>query len=184
VVAAAAEGDVCAAANDNALGQVVVSGDRAAVERAISIAKERGAKRAILLPVSAPFHCALMRPAAEIMAEALARADMSAPVVPLVANVLAEPLRDPAEIRRRLVEQVIGTVRWRESVDWLACHGVTRFLEVGAGKVLSGLVRRIAPQAEAIAVGTPEEVEAAARRLGETPHALGESRNGERRVQP
>jgi [acyl-carrier-protein] S-malonyltransferase len=168
-IAAAAAGDgVCETANDNAPGQVVVSGSKAAVERAIALAKERGAKRAILLSVSAPFHCALMAPAAQAMRAALADVAIAAPAVPLVANVLAEPISDPAEIRRRLIEQVTGTVRWRESVAWLAAHGVDLFLEVGAGRVLSGLARRIAPAAEAIACGTPEEVAAVAARLGVT----------------
>lgn len=161
VAAEAAQGDVCEAANDNGGGQVVVSGHKAAVERAIEIAKAKGAKRAMLLPVSAPFHCALMQPAADAMAAALETAAMAAPIVPVVANVLARPIRDPEEIRRRLVEQVTGTVRWRESVAWMADEGGVRmFVELGAGKVLSGLVKRIAPGAEGRAVGTPEDVEA------------------------
>lgn len=161
VAAEAAQGDVCEAANDNGGGQVVVSGHKAAVERAIEIAKAKGAKRAMLLPVSAPFHCALMQPAADAMAAALETAAMAAPIVPVVANVLARPIRDPEEIRRRLVEQVTGTVRWRESVAWMADDGGVRmFVELGAGKVLSGLVKRIAPGAEGRAVGTPEDVEA------------------------
>jgi [acyl-carrier-protein] S-malonyltransferase len=160
VAAEAAQGEVCAAANDNAPGQVVVSGAKAAVERALEIAKAKGAKRAILLPVSAPFHCALMQPAAEVMAEALAEVAVAAPAVPIVANVLARPITDPAEIRVRLVEQVTGTVRWRESVTFMAGQGVTRFVEIGAGKVLSGLVKRIAAGAESMAVGTPDEVAA------------------------
>ncbi|MFN3853649.1 MAG: ACP S-malonyltransferase [Phreatobacter sp.] len=160
-VAAQAAGDeVCQAANDNGGGQVVISGHRAAVERACELAKARGAKRAIPLPVSAPFHCALMQPAAEAMAEALARVEVRAPVVPLVANVLAAPVSDPAEIVRRLVEQVTGTVRWRECVASMAAAGVTTFYEVGTGKVLSGLVRRIAERATGIAIGTPEDVAA------------------------
>ncbi|WP_075216108.1 ACP S-malonyltransferase [Mongoliimonas terrestris] len=155
----AAEGEVCEAANDNAPGQVVVSGHRTAVERALEIAKTKGAKRAVLLPVSAPFHCALMKPAAAVMAEALAAATVNAPVVPLVANVLAAPITDPAEIRARLVEQVTGTVRWRESVTWLTtAGGVDRILEVGAGKVLSGLVKRIAKDATAASMGAPEDI--------------------------
>jgi [acyl-carrier-protein] S-malonyltransferase len=160
-VAAEAAGDeICQAANDNGGGQVVISGHRAAVERACELAKARGAKRAIPLPVSAPFHCALMQPAAEAMAEALARVEVRAPVVPLVANVLAAPVSDPAEIVRRLVEQVTGTVRWRECVAAMAAAGVATFYEVGTGKVLSGLVRRIADGATGIAIGTPEDVAA------------------------
>jgi [acyl-carrier-protein] S-malonyltransferase len=158
VAAEAAEGQVCAAANDNAPGQVVVSGDTAAVERAIAIAKGRGAKRAILLPVSAPFHCALMAPAAEAMRAALAETRVQAPVVPVVANVTAAPVETPDEVRRLLVEQVTGTVRWRESVAFMAGQGVDRFVELGAGKVLAGLARRIAPTATAQSVGTPDDV--------------------------
>lgn len=165
VVSEAAEGEVCAAANDNAPGQVVVSGARAAVERAVALAKERGARRALMLPVSAPFHCDLMQPAAEVMGDALAAVPIHPPAVPIVSNVLARPLSDPTEIRQRLVEQVTGAVRWRESVEWMAGNGVDRFVEIGAGKVLSGLVRRLAPAAETLAVGTPEEVAEAAGRL-------------------
>lgn len=161
----AAQGEVCQAANDNADGQVVVSGHTAAVERAIEIAKAKGAKRAVLLPVSAPFHCSLMAPAAEKMAEALAGADLKAPRVPLVANVLAKPITDPAEIRNRLVEQVTGTVRWRESVSWLAANGVETLVEVGSGKVLTGMVRRIAKEATGIAVNTPEDIDALIEKL-------------------
>ncbi len=166
VAAEAAQNQVCQAANDNGGGQVVVSGDKAAVERAVEIAKAKGAKRAMLLPVSAPFHCALMRPAADVMAQALAAVAVKPPAVPLVANVLARPTSDPAEIVRRLVEQVTGTVRWRESVAFMAGAGVTTFYELGAGKVLSGLVKRIADGANGIAVGTPDDVTtfAAARR--------------------
>ncbi|CAM5769363.1 malonyl CoA-acyl carrier protein transacylase [Labrys miyagiensis] len=166
VAAEAAQGEVCQAANDNAPGQVVVSGAKAAVERALEIAKAKGAKRAILLPVSAPFHCALMQPAADAMAEALAKVVIEAPAVPLVANVLARPISDPKEIRKRLVEQVTGTVRWRESVEFLAGAGVTKLVEVGSGKVLSGLVKRIASGVEAVNVGTPEDVAAFAPTLG------------------
>jgi [acyl-carrier-protein] S-malonyltransferase len=162
---AAGDGDVCDAANDNADGQVVVSGSRAAVGRAVELAKARGAKRAMMLNVSAPFHCALMRPAAEVMARALAGVTVTAPVVPLVANVTAAPVSDPEEIRRRLVEQVTGTVRWRESVRFLAGAGVTRLYEVGSGKVLTGLVKRIVEGVEAVAVNTPEDVEKAAAAL-------------------
>jgi [acyl-carrier-protein] S-malonyltransferase len=157
----AAEGAVCATANDNAPGQVVVSGAKAAVERAVEIAKAKGAKRAILLPVSAPFHCALMAPAAEVMAEALAAVAIKAPAVPLVANVTARPESDPAAIRRNLVDQVTGMVRWRESISWLAGDGVTLFAEVGVGKVLSGLAKRIADGAETLSVGTPADIDAA-----------------------
>jgi [acyl-carrier-protein] S-malonyltransferase len=158
VAAAAAEGQVCEAANDNGGGQVVVSGDKAAVERAIEIAKNKGAKRAMLLPVSAPFHCRLMQPAADVMAGALAGVTIKPPVVPLVSNVVAATLTDPDEIRRRLVEQVTHTVRWRESVIFMADHGVTRFFEIGAGKVLTGLVKRIAEGAVGVAVGGPNDI--------------------------
>jgi len=158
VAAEAAQGQVCEAANDNGGGQVVVSGDKAAVERAVEIAKSKGAKRAMLLPVSAPFHCALMKPAAAVMAEALAKVTIKPPVVPVVANVLAKPISDPAEILRALVAQVTGTVRWRESVAFMAQAGVQTFYEVGAGKVLSGLVKRIARAANASAIGTPEDI--------------------------
>lgn len=158
VAAEAAQGEVCQAANDNDPAQVVVSGHRGAVERALEIAKARGAKRAILLPVSAPFHCALMQPAAVAMAEALAGVTISAPSVPLVANVRAAAVSDPAEIRRLLVAQVTGSVRWRESVMWMAAQGVTQFWEIGAGKALSGMIRRITRDAECRAVGSPEEV--------------------------
>ncbi|WP_020178953.1 ACP S-malonyltransferase [Methylopila sp. M107] len=154
----AAEGEVLAAANDNAPGQVVVSGAKAAVERAIALAKTRGAKRAVLLPVSAPFHCALMQPAADAMREALAGVTISPPAAPLVANVTAGPLTEPEAIRARLVEQVTGAVRWRESVAFMAGAGVTRFYEIGAGKVLSGLVKRIASGATGESVGSPEDV--------------------------
>jgi [acyl-carrier-protein] S-malonyltransferase len=157
----AAQGQVCQAANDNGGGQVVVSGDKAAVDRAVEIAKTKGAKRAMLLPVSAPFHCKLMQPAADVMAEALAGVTIKPPAAPLVSNVLAAAVADPEEIRRRLVEQVTGTVRWRESVAYMAGKGVTRFLEIGAGKVLSGLVRRIADGAAGTAVGTPGDIAAA-----------------------
>ena len=154
VAAEAAQGQVCQAANDNGAGQVVVSGDKAAVERAVEIAKTKGAKRAMLLPVSAPFHCALMQPAADVMAQALAAVNVKPPVVPVVANVTARPLSAPAEITRALVAQVTGTVRWRESVAFMAGAGVTQFYEVGAGKVLSGLIKRIAEGASASAIGS------------------------------
>jgi [acyl-carrier-protein] S-malonyltransferase len=165
VAAEAAAGEVCQAANDNGGGQVVVSGSRAAVERAVEIARSRGAKRAMLLPVSAPFHCSLMQPAADAMAAALAEVAIRAPAVPLVCNVLARPITEPSEITRRLVEQVTGTVRWRESVAFMAASGVTTFYELGAGKVLTGLIKRIATGASGIAIGTPEDI-AAARAAG------------------
>lgn len=161
----AAEGQVCDVANDNGAGQVVLSGDRAAIERAVELAKAEGAKRAILLPVSAPFHCALMAPAAKIMAEALAAVDVKAPVVPLVANVVAGPISDPDEIRRRLVEQVTSMVRWRETIGWLADAGIDQFVEVGAGKVLSGLAKRIADGVETLTIGVPDDIDAAMTRF-------------------
>jgi len=160
VAAEAAQGQICQAANDNGGGQVVVSGDKAAVERAVDIAKAKGAKRAMLLTVSAPFHCALMQPAAEVMAEALAKVAVKAPVVPVVANVLAHPIQAPEDIVRALVAQVTGTVRWRESVAAMAQAGVTKFTEIGAGKVLSGLIKRIADGAATAAVGTPDDIAA------------------------
>jgi [acyl-carrier-protein] S-malonyltransferase len=160
VAAEAAQGQICQAANDNGAGQVVVSGDRAAVERAVEIAKTKGAKRAMLLPVSAPFHCALMQPAADVMAQALARVSVQPPVVPLVANVLANPVREPAEIVQALVAQVTGTVRWRESIAFMAGAGVTQFYEVGAGKVLSGLIKRIAEGVSATAINNPDDIAA------------------------
>jgi len=151
---------VVQAANDNGGGQVVISGHKEAVERAIDIAKARGVKRAMLLPVSAPFHCALMAPAADRMAEALEGADLRAPVVPIIANVTAAKATDPAEIKTLLVQQVTGTVRWRESVTAAVELGVDRFVELGAGKVLTGLVKRIAPDATGLNAGTPAEIEA------------------------
>ncbi|MBV8754805.1 MAG: ACP S-malonyltransferase [Hyphomicrobiales bacterium] len=160
IAAEAAQGQVCQAANDNGGSQVVVSGDKSAVERAVELAKVRGAKRAMMLTVSAPFHCALMQPAADAMAQALATTEVRAPKVPVVANVLARPISEPSEIVRCLITQVTGTVRWRESVAFMAQAGVTRFYEVGAGKVLSGLVKRIASGAAGIAVGTPEDIAA------------------------
>ena len=162
--AAAAEGeqgDVCQAANDNSDGQVVISGHKAAVERAAEIAKAKGAKRAVMLPVSAPFHCALMQPAATTMAEALGKVAMHAPAVPVIANVKAAPLSDPAAIRASLVAQVTGTVRWRECVAHMAAQGVTLFVELGSGKVLTGLAKKNAPTAQAIAIGTPDDFAAA-----------------------
>ena len=160
VAAEAAQGQVCQAANDNGGGQVVLSGAKAAIERAVDIAKAKGAKRAMLLPVSAPFHCALMAPAAAVMAEALSKVQVSAPQVPVVANVRAAPLSDPKEIVQALVAQVTGTVRWRECVAYMAGAGVTTFYEVGAGKVLTGLTKRIAEGATGIAIGTPDDVAA------------------------
>ena len=156
----AAQGEVCDVANDNGGAQVVVSGHKAAVERAVALAPAKGAKRAVMLTVSAPFHCALMAPAAAAMREALATVAMLAPAVPVVANVEAAPLTDPARIRDALVRQVTATVRWRECVAAMAGQGVDRFYEIGAGKVLTGLVRRIAPGATGAAVGTPEDVAA------------------------
>jgi [acyl-carrier-protein] S-malonyltransferase len=160
VAAEAAQGQVCQAANDNDPMQVVVSGHLAAVERAVEIAKARGAKRAILLPVSAPFHCALMQPAAEAMAEALAGVEFKAPSVPVVANVRAEAVTDPAVLRQLLVQQVTGSVRWRESVLYMVGEGVDEFWEVGSGKALSGMIRRIAREAACRAVVAPEDIAA------------------------
>ncbi|MDJ0992623.1 MAG: ACP S-malonyltransferase [Dinoroseobacter sp.] len=157
----AADGQVCAAANDNDPGQVVVSGHRAAVERAVDIAKSKGAKRAVMLPVSAPFHCALMAPAAEVMAEALDKVDIAEPKVPVVSNVKAEAVQSPAMIRDLLVEQVTGAVRWRESVQHMAAQGVTEIWEIGAGKALIGMVRRIDRSIATRAIGTSADVEAA-----------------------
>jgi [acyl-carrier-protein] S-malonyltransferase len=166
-IAAEAAGDgVCAAANDNDPAQVVISGDRAAVERAVEIAKAQGAKRAVMLPVSAPFHCALMQPAAEAMEAALAEVALQAPAVPLVGNVTADTSTDPDAIRVRLIEQVTGRVRWRESVKWMAANGVTETWEVGAGKALSGMVKRIDRSVATRTVGTAAEVRAAAAALG------------------
>lgn len=156
---------ICEIANDNAPGQVVISGHAAAVERAAAIAKEKGARRALMLAVSAPFHCALMEPAAETMANALAGVAIHPPAVPLVANVLAAPVSDPTQIRQHLVEQVTGTVRWRESMIWLGDFGVKRTAEIGAGKVLTGLAKRIVPDAAPTAAGTPEDVAALAAAL-------------------
>jgi [acyl-carrier-protein] S-malonyltransferase len=161
VAAEAAQGEVCEAANDNDPAQVVVSGHKAAVERALDIAKAKGAKRALLLPVSAPFHCALMQPAADVMAQALADVAISAPSVPLVANVQASAVTDPAQIRALLVAQVTGRVRWRESVAWMAAQGVSEYWEIGAGKALSGMIKRIAEGAQTRAVGTAADVLAA-----------------------
>lgn len=161
----AANGEVCEAANDNSTGQVVVSGHAGAVAAAISLAQEKGAKKAVELPVSAPFHCALMQPAADAMRDALADATMQKPVVPVVANVTANATQDPEEIRDLLVRQVTGTVRWRESVLWMKDQGVEDMVELGAGKVLSGLVRRIDREIACESVGTPEQVEAIIEKL-------------------
>jgi [acyl-carrier-protein] S-malonyltransferase len=160
VAATASESGVCAAANDNGGGQVVLSGAKSAVERAVEIAKEQGVKRAMILPVSAPFHCPLMQPAADVMAEALSQVEVKRPRVPLVANVLAEPATDPAAIVRALIAQVTGTVRWRESVMFMAGAGVTLFYEVGAGRVLTGLMKRIAEGASTSTIGVPEDIAA------------------------
>ena len=151
----------CQIANDNGGGQLVISGSRAAVEKAAGLASEKGAKRALLLPVSAPFHSALMAPAADAMAEALGDVTMNAPCVPLVANVLAAPITDPDEIRTRLVEQVTGQVRWRETVEWMGSNGVTQLMEIGSGKVLSGLARRINRDLSSVAVGNPDDIDKA-----------------------
>ena len=158
VASEAAQGDVCQAANDNDPSQVVVSGHLGAVERALVIAKKKGAKRAVLLPVSAPFHCALMEPAARVMADALGAVEINTPAVPVVANVRADAVSDPAAIRTLLVEQVTGSVRWRESVGFMAAQGVDTIWEVGAGKALSGMIRRIAREIACSPVGTPEDI--------------------------
>ncbi len=162
VAEAAAHGLVCSAANDNDPGQVVISGHREAVERAVEIAKGQGARRAVLLPVSAPFHCELMEPATEAMAEALSHIDIAAPKVPVVVNVGAVGESSPMIIRNSLVQQITGSVRWRESVMWMAENGVTETWEIGAGKALTGMVRRIDKSLTTRVVGTPEEVRAAA----------------------
>lgn len=159
IAADASEGEVCEAANDNAPGQVVISGTKAAVERAVELAKVRGGKRAMLLPVSAPFHCSLMEPAARVMEQALAGADLRAPLVPVYANVTAAPVADPAAIRALLVEQVTGTVRWRESVEAMFAAGVTEFVEFG-GKVLGPMIKRIAPDATTASIVTMDDIEA------------------------
>jgi [acyl-carrier-protein] S-malonyltransferase len=165
IAAAAAQGQVCAVANDNCPGQIVVSGHRGAVERAVALAAECGARRSIMLPVSAPFHCALMIPAAEIMAEALAEAALEAPVVPLVANVTAAATSDPTQIKKLLVAQATRMVRWRESVMLFAASEVEEVVEIGAGRVLAGLVKRIDRTLSALSVGTPAEIEMLVRRL-------------------
>ncbi|OIQ97889.1 malonyl CoA-acyl carrier protein transacylase [mine drainage metagenome] len=160
IAAEAAQGEVCQVANDNSVGQIVISGAKAAIERAIALAAAQGLKRAMLLPVSAPFHCALMRPAAQVMAEALAGVSMQAPVVPVVANVAAEAVSDPARIRALLVEQVTGSVRWRESVLYMKAQGVEQLVEAGAGKVLAGLTKRIDKEVSALSLNTPADIEA------------------------
>lgn len=159
IAAAASNAEICEAANDNSPGQVVVSGHKGAVEAAIALATERGAKRALLLPVSAPFHCRLMQPAADAMADALGKTDLKAPVVPVVANVTASAVTDPAQIRNLLVEQITGVVRWRESVSWMKQQGVSEMIEIGAGKVLAGLVKRIEGDVAASSVATPQQIE-------------------------
>jgi [acyl-carrier-protein] S-malonyltransferase len=161
VAAEAAQGEVCQAANDNDPAQVVVSGHKAAVERAVDIAKAKGAKRAMILPVSAPFHCALMQPAAHVMAEALAATPILAPKVPIVVNVRAEAVTEPDRILDLLIAQVTGSVRWRESVQFMDRAGVTEYWELGAGKALSGMIRRIAANATTRAIGTPDDIAAA-----------------------
>jgi [acyl-carrier-protein] S-malonyltransferase len=168
ISAAAAKetGKVCSTANDNSPGQVVVSGHKEAVERAIALAAEKGAKRSVMLPVSAPFHCALMQPAADAMGEALGTAMLNVPSVPLIANVTAAPVSDPEQIRKLLSEQITGTVRWRESIETMKKEGVSRIFELGSGKVLAGLVKRIDREIEASSVGAPEDIEATLKALG------------------
>ncbi len=163
IASEAAHDEVCGVANDNADGQVVISGTKTAIDRAILIAKDKGAKRALLLEVSAPFHCALMAPAAGVMADALSAAQFNAPCVPVVTNVTAKAESDPETLRNLLVEQVTGVVRWRESMEYLARQGVTRVVEIGAGKVLSGLMKRIAPTVETMNLGTPADLQAFAK---------------------
>ncbi|MEE9251514.1 MAG: ACP S-malonyltransferase [Alphaproteobacteria bacterium] len=165
IATAAAEGEVCTLANDNAPDQVVVSGSRAAVERAVEIAARHGAKRAVMLPVSAPFHCSLMAPAADVMAEALAETTLSEPSVPLICNVSAKPVTEPESIRTLLVEQVTGMVRWRESVLYMRDQGVARLVELGTGRVLTGLARRIDRELEAVSVEGPNDIESFLKRL-------------------
>ena len=160
VAAQAAQGDVCQVAKQNDPAQNVVSGSKAAVERAIDLAKAAGAKRALLLPVSAPFHCALMAPAAKEMADALADVDMQAPSVPVVANVIAEAVSDPAEIRELLIKQVTGQVRWLSSIEWMSAQGITEIWEIGAGKALSGMIRRIDKTVATVNIGTAADVAA------------------------
>ncbi len=166
LAAAAAQGDVCQVANDNEPTQVVLSGHKTAIDRVPGLAKDFGVRRAVPLPVSAPFHCALMQPAADAMAAALAKVDVKAPVVPVVANVLASAISDPSEIKARLVEQVCGTVRWRECVQYMAGQGITTMIEVGSGKVLAGLAKRIEGSLTAQSVGTPADIDAALALIG------------------
>ncbi len=166
IAAAASDDGICEAANDNSPGQVVVSGDKGAVEAAIALATERGAKRALMLPVSAPFHCRLMAPAAEAMEVALGKAIIKVPAVPLVANVTASAVTDPAQIRTLLVEQITGVVRWRESVTWMRQQGVSEMIEIGAGKVLAGLVKRIDGEITISSVSTPEQIEELIEKIG------------------
>jgi [acyl-carrier-protein] S-malonyltransferase len=166
IAADAAQGDVCDIANDNDPTQIVLSGSKAAIDRVPEVGKAHGLRRAIPLPVSAPFHCALMKPAADAMADALAKVAIKAPVVPLVANVLAKPITDPAEIRQRLVEQVTGTVRWRECVETMYAAGISHFYEIGSGKVLAGLVKRINKDANAMSVGTAADIDVLMSQLG------------------
>ena len=162
----AAQGDVCQIANDNEPTQVVLSGHKSAIDRVAEIGRKHGVRRALPLPVSAPFHCSLMQPAADVMAEELSKVEVLRPVVPVVANVLAEPISDPEEIKKCLVQQVTGTVRWRECVQKMGARGVTDFYEIGAGKVLTGLVKRIIKDANAMSVGAPADVDAALAALG------------------
>jgi [acyl-carrier-protein] S-malonyltransferase len=161
VAAEAAQGDVCQVANDNEPTQVVLSGHKTAIDRVAEIGKAHGVRRAVPLPVSAPFHCALMQPAADAMAEALSKVVVRKPVVPVVANVVATAISDPEEIKKRLVEQVVGTVRWRECVAYMAANGITDFYEIGSGKVLAGLVKRTAASANATSIGAPADIDAA-----------------------
>ncbi|HEX6956544.1 MAG TPA: ACP S-malonyltransferase [Ferrovibrio sp.] len=165
VVAEAAQGEVVGCANDNGGGQVVISGKKSAVERAIEVAKAKGVKRAMLLPVSAPFHCAMMQPAADAMAEALGKVQLSAPKLPVVSNVTAKGESDPDDIKKLLVQQVTGLVRWRESMIWLKAQGTSQVAELGAGKVLAGLMKRIDKEVEPVSVGLPAELEAWAKTL-------------------
>ena len=161
VAAEAAQGDCCQVANDNEPTQVVLSGHKRAIDRVAEIGKAHGVRRAVQLPVSAPFHCALMQPAADAMAEALSKVTVNKPVVPVVANVVASAISDPEEIKKRLVEQVVGTVRWRECVAYMAANGITDFYEIGSGKVLAGLVKRTATTANATSIGAPADIDVA-----------------------
>jgi [acyl-carrier-protein] S-malonyltransferase len=161
LAAEAAQGEVCQLANDNEPTQVVISGAKTAIDRAAPLAKTFGVRRFMPLNVSAPFHCALMQPAADVMAEALAKVEMKTPAVPLIANVVAAPISDPVEIKKRLIEQVTGTVRWRECVAAMAADGVTEIYEIGSGKVLAGLAKRISPALNATSLGNPQDIETA-----------------------